>query len=273
MLLARFGSGHLIAPVVFVRVVLTLPVHPALFVNLLNGQGNNFRVRCLGGKHFSAIAIAETAKESQSVGVGAVYQDKPVKVSALAREDMSVCVIKALHQVLHCKEIIQSHYGHVNGMPYSLRMPGPAPLSTFLTIARAQAGKPYQWAAKGPDSFDCSGLITYSLLAAGGPDIREMWNAGRLYAESMHVDRADIRQGDWAFYGSPHSPPSHVMVVMDPLPGLTQWSVWGATGGNHTTLTLADAVKLGACVKARPGILYRPDLIAVKRSIRIDERK
>ncbi|WP_318531082.1 C40 family peptidase [Lapidilactobacillus wuchangensis] len=30
-----------------------------------------------------------------------------------------------------------------------------------VNLAKAQLGKPYEWAAKGPNSFDCSGLVQY----------------------------------------------------------------------------------------------------------------
>ncbi|MFW6278585.1 MAG: C40 family peptidase [Bacillota bacterium] len=33
-------------------------------------------------------------------------------------------------------------------------------------MAVNQTGKPYQWGARGPDKFDCSGLITYSYKKA-----------------------------------------------------------------------------------------------------------
>ncbi|RLG94437.1 hypothetical protein DRO29_06555, partial [Candidatus Bathyarchaeota archaeon] len=37
----------------------------------------------------------------------------------------------------------------------------------IVSTARQQLGKPYEWGAEGPDSFDCSGLIYYSYSQAG----------------------------------------------------------------------------------------------------------
>lgn len=37
----------------------------------------------------------------------------------------------------------------------------------FIRIAKAQIGKPYQWGASGPGSFDCSGLVQYSAKRVG----------------------------------------------------------------------------------------------------------
>lgn len=54
--------------------------------------------------------------------------------------------------------------------------------ATFLNVIRAQLGKPYVWAAVGPDTFDCSGLIVYALRKTGLNVIRHttwtflVWN-------------------------------------------------------------------------------------------------
>ncbi|MFF4338979.1 NlpC/P60 family protein [Kitasatospora sp. NPDC001540] len=76
---------------------------------------------------------------------------------------------------------------------------GPATGRTkaILDYAYAQIGKPYQWGAEGPDSFDCSGL-TQMAYRAGGVSLprvtQDQWNAGK------HVARADLRPGDLVFY-------------------------------------------------------------------------
>lgn len=38
----------------------------------------------------------------------------------------------------------------------------------FVACAEAQVGKPYQWAAAGPDTFDCSGLVAFCYQKATG---------------------------------------------------------------------------------------------------------
>ena len=40
-------------------------------------------------------------------------------------------------------------------------------LQAVIDRALAQRGKPYVWAASGPGSFDCSGLVQYAFQAAG----------------------------------------------------------------------------------------------------------
>lgn len=36
-----------------------------------------------------------------------------------------------------------------------------------VSVAKAQIGDPYVWGAKGPNAFDCSGLVWYSFHKAG----------------------------------------------------------------------------------------------------------
>jgi cell wall-associated NlpC family hydrolase len=79
-----------------------------------------------------------------------------------------------------------------------------------IAYARAQIGKPYQWGASGPDSFDCSGL-TMAAYASAGVTIprtsREQWTIG------THVDSmSDLVPGDLVFYayGSSSSTIHHV---------------------------------------------------------------
>lgn len=44
-------------------------------------------------------------------------------------------------------------------------------MGAFVDWAQAQAGKPYVWAAAGPDTFDCSGLIIAAAAANGLPGL------------------------------------------------------------------------------------------------------
>jgi cell wall-associated NlpC family hydrolase len=43
----------------------------------------------------------------------------------------------------------------------------PGNVDAFIAAAQAQLGKPYVRGGKGPDSFDCSGLVYYALKASG----------------------------------------------------------------------------------------------------------
>jgi cell wall-associated NlpC family hydrolase len=66
--------------------------------------------------------------------------------------------------------------------------------------AKRQIGKPYQYGASGPDSFDCSGLTSWA-WRAGGKSLphssRAQWDA------TSRVPVSDVQPGDLLFYGSP----------------------------------------------------------------------
>lgn len=126
----------------------------------------------------------------------------------------------------------------------------------FLTKIHEQIGKPYVWGAKGPDAFDCSGLVTWALWDIGICDWRDNHNAQTLYGCLPHT--ADPRPGDLAFYGTGRFGISHVMVVWG---GGPLGPVVGASGGNHDITSVDLARAKGARVQMKPSVKYRPDLV------------
>jgi cell wall-associated NlpC family hydrolase len=69
-----------------------------------------------------------------------------------------------------------------------------------VSTAAAQLGKPYEWAADGPDSFDCSGLTMYAWSSAG---VSLPHSSQAQYGSLPHVSKSELRPGDLLFYGSP----------------------------------------------------------------------
>jgi peptidoglycan DL-endopeptidase CwlO len=68
-----------------------------------------------------------------------------------------------------------------------------------IAFARAQIGKPYVWAADGPDSFDCSGL-TMRAWEHGGVSLPHYTVAQ--YDQSRKIPIGSLRPGDLVFFGS-----------------------------------------------------------------------
>lgn len=90
-------------------------------------------------------------------------------------------------------------------------------LGEFQKYFEQFEGKPYVWAAAGPNSFDCSGLWYYS--------IRNFFNVDFPYRDSRAqfkastpVAAADRQPGDFVFYTEPHAPKgsriTHVAMYM-----------------------------------------------------------
>ncbi len=71
---------------------------------------------------------------------------------------------------------------------------------TAVSVAAQQIGKPYEWAADGPDSFDCSGLTMYAWGKAG---VSLPHSSGAQYASLPHVNRSQLQPGDLVFFGRP----------------------------------------------------------------------
>jgi cell wall-associated NlpC family hydrolase len=69
-----------------------------------------------------------------------------------------------------------------------------------IAAAQSQLGKPYEWGAAGPNSYDCSGLTMYA-WRAGGVSLSHF--SGAQYSETTHIPLSDIQPGDLIFYESP----------------------------------------------------------------------
>ncbi|HWL66264.1 MAG TPA: NlpC/P60 family protein [Actinomycetota bacterium] len=81
--------------------------------------------------------------------------------------------------------------------------PAPAPnerAQVAVDAALSQIGKPYQWGAAGPDSYDCSGLTMWAWAQAG---VGLPHNSGAQYSATVRVAREDLASGDLVFFGNP----------------------------------------------------------------------
>ncbi|MFC8848386.1 MULTISPECIES: NlpC/P60 family protein [unclassified Micromonospora] len=70
---------------------------------------------------------------------------------------------------------------------------------TAVRYAYGALGKPYVWAADGPNGYDCSGLTSAAWRAAGKSlphNTRMQWGV------VSHISRSELRPGDLVFYSS-----------------------------------------------------------------------
>jgi cell wall-associated NlpC family hydrolase len=110
--------------------------------------------------------------------------------------------------------------------------------------AYRELGKPYVWAAAGPNAFDCSGLTMFVWGKAGvalGHFTGDQWNEG------THVSQSQLEPGDLVFFAyNVHNPATihHVGIYVG--------------GGN-----MIDAPFTGADVRVEP--YDRPDFIGAVR--------
>ena len=91
----------------------------------------------------------------------------------------------------------QSGTGQSGTPPVTYTGPTTTQADKAVAFAYAQLGKPYQWGATGPDSFDCSGLVMAAWASAGvniPRDTYEQW------AGLPHIPVSQMVPGDLIIY-------------------------------------------------------------------------
>jgi cell wall-associated NlpC family hydrolase len=87
-------------------------------------------------------------------------------------------------------------------------------VSSAVSYAEAQLGKPYLWGGTGPAAFDCSGLVMMAYRAAGVSIAR---TSEQQWASLPHVPASKVVPGDLVFFagadGTPTAP-GHVGLVI-----------------------------------------------------------
>ena len=74
-------------------------------------------------------------------------------------------------------------------------------------FALSQIGKPYQWGAAGPSTYDCSGLAMVAWSQAG---VSLLHYTGDQWDEGTHVPLNDMERGDLIFYATNNSDPATI---------------------------------------------------------------
>jgi peptidoglycan DL-endopeptidase CwlO len=90
----------------------------------------------------------------------------------------------------------------------------PVQIASFLAAAESRIGMPYVWGSAGPTSFDCSGLVQWSLAQAG---VRMPRVAADQARTGPLLRLKDLRPGDLLFYHTDPTAPnyiSHVAIYM-----------------------------------------------------------
>jgi cell wall-associated NlpC family hydrolase len=82
-----------------------------------------------------------------------------------------------------------------------------------VAYAQAQLGKPYVYAAAGPDAFDCSGLTMMAWRQAG---VLMEHGSQAQYNAFPHVTIDQLQPGDLVFFGSSGPANHHVGIVVGP---------------------------------------------------------
>jgi cell wall-associated NlpC family hydrolase len=73
--------------------------------------------------------------------------------------------------------------------------------------AESQIGKPYQWGAAGPDTYDCSGLTMWAYAHVG---VHIDHYTGYQWQEGARISTSAVRPGDLVFFATDTSDPSTI---------------------------------------------------------------
>jgi cell wall-associated NlpC family hydrolase len=87
--------------------------------------------------------------------------------------------------------------GRAGGRYDYVPQPVPGMSGEVVRFAYAQLGKPYRWAADGPDAYDCSGLVTAAYRQAG---VKLPHNSRQQWQSVTPISRSQLRPGDLIFY-------------------------------------------------------------------------
>ena len=121
----------------------------------------------------------------------------------------------------------------IDALPLATPAPTPSPTPSppppvpddvgrkIADCALSEVGKPYVWGTHGPDTFDCSGLVSYCAKTSAGisvsPDSHVQFTSGAAVA------RADLRAGDILCFDTEHGTEvrngnrcSHVGIYIEP---------------------------------------------------------
>jgi cell wall-associated NlpC family hydrolase len=147
-------------------------------------------------KQFDAVAVQQADLEAQVAEYRALFdrlsaQEKQAAVAAAGHDDRASRAERTEAPVESGPVVASSEAAQL-----------------AVDTAMAQRGKPYVWAAAGPGSYDCSGLVQYAYAAAG----IDLPHSSRMQAGiGRSVSRGELQPGDLvAFY----SPISHIGIYI-----------------------------------------------------------
>ncbi|HZD02117.1 MAG TPA: NlpC/P60 family protein [Actinomycetes bacterium] len=162
----------------------------------------------------SDLRVAEQAYEVELARLSKVEREREAQVKRLAAKKDQVDRLLARTQDLLGQLRQRAGAGAVNGIdpgvPVGKAPPPPSGggAAAAVRYAYAQVGKPYQYGADGPGSFDCSGLTMMAWRQAG---IDLPHSAAGQYSIGRHVSQSELQPGDLIFR---YSPISHVAIYI-----------------------------------------------------------
>lgn len=155
------------------------------------------QIQFQNGTKLQLVASAQASAARAKAAADQAEQRAGKLASAMQAQ---VAQIQAKQNILNSQAYSQALaiYQQTGSYP-SIDIPGDSLGIRALKYAMTKIGDWYVWAAAGPNTFDCSGLVVwaYAQLGISLPHYTGwIWNAG------MHVAKADLKPGDLIFFGA-----------------------------------------------------------------------
>ena len=147
-----------------------------------------------------AKSSAKTVYDTMSARRSSILSDQRKAQAILHSDQAAIQAIEAADNAQASAAARQHGGGSGKGTGWNWGDPPRAPRSGVVSIAMKYIGRPYQWGASGPDSFDCSGftMFVYAQVGVSLP------HSSRAQAGSgAFVSRGNLQPGDLVFFGHP----------------------------------------------------------------------
>jgi cell wall-associated NlpC family hydrolase len=176
-------------------------------LRLATVQSSNTRLQRLADQRTALTTKADDAQ----VAVEALLEERQAALDAASKQvlDYEKADIRQREQRAEAEAAARLAAQNVAVSPL---LPNPLPPASPLAAiaiasARAEVGKPYQYAGNGPDTFDCSGLTRWAYAAAGislPRTSRQQWSIG------PHIELKDLKPGDLLFWATDVNNPATI---------------------------------------------------------------
>jgi cell wall-associated NlpC family hydrolase len=162
----------------------------------LNNIATLNRLSAQQSDQIRSLITAKRKLDGQHEKLAALYAKQSKQVKDLKKKKASISA-----KVDKLKKLREEAYGSATETTGTGSGQTPPKVSgragAVVDFAYAQLGKPYAWAAAGPDSYDCSGL-TLAAWAKAGVSLPHV--AADQYNQITHISRSQIAPGDLVFY-------------------------------------------------------------------------
>ncbi|MDE3303578.1 cell wall hydrolase P75 [Lacticaseibacillus paracasei] len=206
----------------------TAPVSDATASNAAASVANASSAAASSAAVASAAAESSTAAESRAAASKAAASKAAADSSAAAVQTTTpessaapaktqVDATQEQQQQAEPSITVNAEETTNNATPTPAPTPAPvtpsrqAKIQAVISIAEQQIGKPYVWGGKGPNSFDCSGLMHYAFLNGAGVNIGG-WTVPQ-ESSGQQVSLSALQPGDLLFWGG-HGSSYHVALYI-----------------------------------------------------------